>query len=299
MQTRTMPMRKLPMRTLATTFLLATALGGCTMFGSSGQSNMASGDTDLSSYFEERLAAGRAYLKAGLPARAVTAFRQASYDADSAAEAYNGMGVAYAMQGRADVAQRMFGKAVKANPYDERFSRNLARLEKRIGDGAMLAQGEGDTGLQPLQGSVPAPGESGERAAGKELPPVAGQGADGSAEPFTFPRTVTSSGGLSPYTTKVTQITTVDHGAGPDWQGLGGNVLSTASSGSLASADRAPTRNPSVSVYKPSKSYPVRVAITRTKPAVTARAAPEKASPTPGTYPVRVALGSDTDGKRR
>lgn len=279
--------------------LLMTSLGGCTIFGGAGKSGMASSDTDLSSYFDERLAAGRGYLEAGLPARAVTAFRQASYDADRAAEAYNGMGVAYAMQGRPDVARRMFGKAVKANPYDERFSRNLARLETRLGSDAMLARDETTAETVPANAgndTLHSKGQSNGRD--KELPPVANSNQNVAAEAFTFPRTVTSSGGLALRNTKETRIATIDHGDRADvasWAGTGGNLVSSSSAGGAGIVSQKATRNPAISVYRPQKGYPLRVAITGSKPAPKPAAKP--AAPT--GYPVRVALGSHTADDRR
>lgn len=280
--------------------LLLTSLGGCTIFGGSGKSEMASNDTDLSSYFDQRLAAGRSYLKAGLPAKAVTAFRQASYDADRAAEAYNGMGVAYAMQGRPDVARRMFGKAVKANPYDERFSRNLARLETRLGSDAMLAKDETTSEIVPVNaGNETLHNKAQSDGRHNELPPVANSSENAVAEPFTFPRTVTSSGGLALRNTKETRIATVDHGDRSNvspWAGTGGNLVSSSSAGGAGIVSQKATRNPAISVYKPKKGYPLRVAITGSKPTAKPKAA-KPAAPT--GYPVRVALGSHTADERR
>jgi tetratricopeptide (TPR) repeat protein len=84
---------------------------------------------DMSDYFQSLIDTGKAELMAGRTTEAIVAFRQASYDPAHAAEAYNGMGVAYAMLGRNDLATRFFTSAVAANPADGRFSRNLARTE--------------------------------------------------------------------------------------------------------------------------------------------------------------------------
>ncbi len=121
-------MRKIA--TLAGLMLVATSLTGCAALGGK-QAAFNVEDLDMTEYFELRLAAGRAHLKAGRPTQAVTAFRQASYDPRFAGEAYNGMAIAYAQIGRDDLASALFAKAVAANPNDERFARNLARLEGR------------------------------------------------------------------------------------------------------------------------------------------------------------------------
>ncbi|MDR7102641.1 tetratricopeptide repeat protein [Croceicoccus sp. BE223] len=111
--------------------LAATSLSGCQVFGGGKEASLSAQDFDMSEYFERRLATGRAELKAGRPTQAVVAFRQASYDPRYAGEAYNGMAIAYAQIGRDDLAASFFARAVAAAPEDERFARNLARLEGR------------------------------------------------------------------------------------------------------------------------------------------------------------------------
>lgn len=116
--------------TLAGLALTATALGGCqSIFGSNSMAQHDLSDIDMTDYFAERLAMGKRHLEAGRPTRAITAFRQASYDPRFAGEAFNGMAIAYDRIGRADLAARYFANAVAAAPEDERFARNLARLE--------------------------------------------------------------------------------------------------------------------------------------------------------------------------
>lgn len=76
------------------------------------------------------LAEGRRALADGRYVAAVAALRLARLDPDCAAEAANGMGVAYALLGRTDLAERYFREAVARDPQDRRFSGNLARLEQ-------------------------------------------------------------------------------------------------------------------------------------------------------------------------
>ena len=90
----------------------------------------ATASVDMSDYFAARIESGRMHLAQGRPTQAVTAFRQASYNPAYAGRAYNGMAVAYAQLGREDLARRYFTMAVAADPQDERFARNLARLEQ-------------------------------------------------------------------------------------------------------------------------------------------------------------------------
>lgn len=274
-------------RTIVAIALLAS-LGGCTLFGGGSKTAAASQDTDISSYFDERIAAGREFLVQGLPGRAVVAFRQASYHADHAAEAYNGLGVAYSMQGRPDVAREMFNKAVVANPYDTRFSRNLARLEKRLESEAMLAVEEASEGaLAQADLATIRTGTDG------ELSPV------DQAAPFTFPRTVTSSGGLSYREAKETHITAIafpgsQFSANTD--GLGVGPRAPDSTG-VQTAQRA-TRNPSVTIFNPRNAYPVRVAITGKKQQYIASERVRNSSQSGKVYPVRVALGSSPSDDR-
>ena len=109
------------------------ALSGCqALFGPSFASRGEAQNVDMADYFEGRLAIGRLYLEKGLTTQAITAFRQASYDPRFAGEAFNGMAIAYDQLGRGDLAHRYFNMAVAAAPQDNRFSRNLARLESRV-----------------------------------------------------------------------------------------------------------------------------------------------------------------------
>lgn len=135
------------------------ALGGCqTLFGTSSFASLTpdenSTSLDMSDYFASRFETGRLHLTHGRPTQAVIAFRQASYDPAYAGSAYNGMGVAYAQLGRQDLARRYFTMALAAEPQDERFARNLARLEQAPlddGERAELA------GVAPSSSQAPLP----------------------------------------------------------------------------------------------------------------------------------------------
>lgn len=126
-----MTMRKFA--TMAGLMLAAASLGGCQSILGGKSAEAETGRLDMADYYQMRLAAGRANLAAGRPASAIVAFRQASYDARFAGEAYNGMAVAFDQIGRADLAARYFARAVAAAPEDERFVRNLAKFEARTG----------------------------------------------------------------------------------------------------------------------------------------------------------------------
>ncbi len=111
------------------TLCLATA--GCASLDFTPRSKTAQ-QTDMSGYFAERLEVGRAHLAAGRPTKAIEAFRQASYNNALAPEAFNGMAVAYSTLGRDDVARDLFARAADLDPTDQRYWRNLARVDERI-----------------------------------------------------------------------------------------------------------------------------------------------------------------------
>lgn len=112
---------------------LLALLGGCQSFPMTGQqfTSLEAGKVDASSYFAQRLADGRRHLQANRPAAAITAFRQASYDPELRAEAYNGMAIAYDRLGRADLAEELFIAAVRLSPSNDRYSANLALFGER------------------------------------------------------------------------------------------------------------------------------------------------------------------------
>lgn len=105
-------------------------LGGCQMMAPGNRANVAADvqQPDMSSYFTQLLAQGRAHLQANRPAAALTAYRQASHDPASRAIALNGMAIAYDRIGRADLAQRYFLDAVALDPGNLAFAANLDRL---------------------------------------------------------------------------------------------------------------------------------------------------------------------------
>lgn len=121
-------------------FLAAMALSilcaGCAGLDFGPRPKAAHQQVDMTSYFAARLESGRRHLDDGNLTRAIEAFRQASYDPATAADALNGMGVAYSMLGRDDVARGLFLRAIDRDPADPRFWRNLARLDEK----AMLAR---------------------------------------------------------------------------------------------------------------------------------------------------------------
>ncbi|MBB4615650.1 tetratricopeptide repeat protein [Novosphingobium taihuense] len=71
---------------------------------------------------------GRSQLDASNPGLAAKSFEQALATGERPAPALNGLGVAYARIGRADLAARYFQMAAEADPDNESYRANLAML---------------------------------------------------------------------------------------------------------------------------------------------------------------------------
>ncbi|MFA6220557.1 MAG: tetratricopeptide repeat protein [Erythrobacter sp.] len=80
----------------------------------------------------QQLEEGRQHLRDGNISRAVALFQLARMDRDTAAEASNGLAVAYAKLGRADLAERYFRTAIMLEPDDTRYVANLLRLQGQV-----------------------------------------------------------------------------------------------------------------------------------------------------------------------
>lgn len=77
---------------------------------------------------QDELEQGRLALKSGHPARAIQQFRMAALNQETAADAFNGLGVSYAKLGRADLAERYFKMAVTMDSSNPKFAANLDRF---------------------------------------------------------------------------------------------------------------------------------------------------------------------------
>jgi len=117
---------------IATIVTASIALSGCQSFvnklgfGPKDQTMRAEAGAPI--FGSDELGKGRAALKAGHPANAITQFRMAAMNQETAPDAFNGLGVAYAKLGRADLAERYFKMAVTLDAGNQRFAANLTRF---------------------------------------------------------------------------------------------------------------------------------------------------------------------------
>lgn len=124
--------------------LLALPLAGCGLGLWNSAPEVAvrpidNGAVETGSGGAQALAAGRAAMRGGNAMAAMAAFRAAQRDPATAAEATNGLGVAWATLGRHDLAEQAFLEAVAIAPQDRRFVANLERTLTQTPMPAMAA----------------------------------------------------------------------------------------------------------------------------------------------------------------
>lgn len=81
---------------------------------------------------EATLQEGREQLRQGQVSAAIASFRMAMVAPEARAEAFNGLAVAYAKLGRADIADRYFREAAALDPGNSKFAANLLRLQDNV-----------------------------------------------------------------------------------------------------------------------------------------------------------------------
>ncbi|MEP5938627.1 MAG: hypothetical protein ABJ239_09895 [Erythrobacter sp.] len=117
---------------IATVVSAAIALSGCQSFinklGFGPKDQPTRAEAGQSVFGSDELEKGRTALKAGHPANAITQFRMAAMNEATAPDAFNGLGVAYAKLGRADLAERYFKMAVTLDANNPRYTANLTRF---------------------------------------------------------------------------------------------------------------------------------------------------------------------------
>jgi len=117
---------------IATIVTASIALTGCQSFinklgfGPKDQTMRAEAGAPI--FGSDELEKGRAAMKAGYLANAIAQFRMAAMNQETAPDAFNGLGVAYAKLGRADLAERYFKMAVNLDATNQRYAANLTRF---------------------------------------------------------------------------------------------------------------------------------------------------------------------------
>lgn len=118
----------------------ALALGGCQSFiGALGFGPKPSAQVEQRAevFGSEELERGKLALRQGHVAMAIQQFRMAALNEDHAADAFNGLGVAYARLGRADLAERYFKSAMELDSANPKYAANLARFyDSALGNSA-------------------------------------------------------------------------------------------------------------------------------------------------------------------
>lgn len=125
---------------MATCAVAVIGLSGCqSMLNTLGFNSSASSRPAMAQAIgKPDLIAGQEALRAGNIAHAIASFRLAMLDPGSQADASNGLGIAYAQLGRADLAERYFLQATRIEPKGEKYAANLMRFYES--DLALAAQ---------------------------------------------------------------------------------------------------------------------------------------------------------------
>lgn len=122
--------------TLVLVAAMSPMLGGCSlgrMLGFRGHGGPAQ-SASAQAWPEEQLAIGKQRLDQGDYAAAIQAFGNAQLFPEQAANACNGLAVAWLQLGRPDLAERYFKQAIARDPSDPRFQANLMRFYASVAE---------------------------------------------------------------------------------------------------------------------------------------------------------------------
>lgn len=267
---------------ILTCVLAALTLSGCQgilhSFGLAGKKEYRA-ETSAQVFGKDELAQGRAALKAGYPAEAIKQFRLATLNEAAAPEAFNGLGIAYARLGRADLAERYFKAAVTLDSSNPKFAANLDHFyNSPLGNTARaLAMRE-----KEVQ----------EALAAAELAAKV----EGMLEPLTQPEQRGSVALQQPAAhltrTSPAELRIATRAADPDRAGSDQlpsvavrNPAAKAATPETESTAKRPTPAQISMLEGPRerRNYPIRITLTKPTSKGTSR-------PAPSTYPVRIAL---------
>lgn len=153
---------------IAACTVAALALSGCQSFlGALNFGNQNKGvqhaSADTGAVFgSDELEAGRAALKAGHVGVAIEQLRLAALNEETAPDAFNALGVAYAKLGRADLSERYFKMALALDSANPKFAANLQRFyNSPLGNSARalaMRQKEADAMLASAEQAAAAQG---------------------------------------------------------------------------------------------------------------------------------------------
>ena len=279
---------------IATIALTAFSLSGCQSFtsalGFGPKDGGARAEASQSVFGSEELERGRQALKAGYPANAIQQFRLAALDDKSAPDAFNGLGVAYAKLGRADLAERYFQMAVSLDGTNPKYVANLQRFyDSPLGNSARaLAMREKETEAKlaslaasaEQQGLLDDAGEVAPRSAAVSAKPAALLTRTSKREIIL--RTAPASGPIGSLATVITRMSSTD-------SKTAAKVAEADQAGTSEQAQDAERKTSSkqitMSKGASDKNYPVRISLI-------SPASQKKQRPARAAYPLRVALNS-------
>ncbi len=154
--------------------MTACLLGGCQSIFAGSRTAKAEQwvpeERNPAEFAASQLAMGREALEYQQYGRAITSFRNARLVPEHAAEAYNGMAIAYSQIGRPDLAERFFKQAIAEAPGDKRFYANLARFYQMTAASAVRTTRDEMLAAAEATAARFLPGSGGRAAIRIELP---------------------------------------------------------------------------------------------------------------------------------
>lgn len=282
---------------LSTCAIAAIALSGCQGFVDKFAFGGKKADrAEATAVFgNDELQNGRAALKAGYPAAAIKQFRMAALNEESAPDAFNGLGVAYAKLGRADLAERYFKMAVSLDGNNPKFAANLDRFyNSALGNSVRaLAMREKEAEIQLAAAAAAAQAQG-------LLDPVAvpdRRGAVTLEDPAV--KLTRTSGRELMIATRTSNSNTDGTGRMPVMAIRNPAAAKVEDKEQPAATDNAdaekkqakgPTRISMLGTVGSTESYPVRIRLTKPNSRGTSQ-------PARRSYPVRIALGQNSSSE--
>ena len=279
---------------IATCVAAAVTLSGCQSFvsalgfGPRDHERRAEATTPV--FGNSELERGRAALKAGYPGNAIAQFRLAALNEKAAPDAFNGMAVAYAKLGRADLAERYFKMAVSLDSANPKFAANLQRFyESPLGNSSRalaMREKEAEAQLAAVADAASAQGllaaqDTSERRGAVTIERPAVQMTRTSGRELLLSTAGPADDANS--TGRMAEVTVRN----PAKSEPEPRVAKDADKEDLSVAEekrKAPAQISMLGATEDSRSYPVRISLTKPDGPAKSQA------PRTGSYPLRVAL---------